>query len=73
LLGFATLLGYGMAAVAFVVTGTTINPESWAAFAAMVGSSVLLGAVFIAVGYLVSALVRHRGTAVGLKNRPIRH
>ena len=32
----------------------------------MVGSSVLLGAVFIAVGYLVSALVRDRGTAGGI-------
>jgi Cu-processing system permease protein len=65
-LGFATLLGYGVAVVALIVTGTAIDPESWAAFAAMVGSSVLLGAVFIAVGYLVSALVRNRGTASGI-------
>ena len=32
----------------------------------MVGSSILLGAAFIAVGYLVSALVRERGTAGGI-------
>ena len=32
----------------------------------MIGSSVLLGAAFIAVGYLVSALVRDRGTAGGI-------
>ena len=32
----------------------------------MVGSSILLGAVFIAVGYLVSALARERGTAGGI-------
>ena len=32
----------------------------------MIGSSVLLGAAFIAIGYLVSALVRERGTAGGI-------
>jgi Cu-processing system permease protein len=32
----------------------------------MIGSSVLLGAVFIAIGYLVSALARDRGTAAGV-------
>jgi Cu-processing system permease protein len=31
----------------------------------MVGSSVLLGAVFIAVGYLISTLAPDRGTAAG--------
>jgi Cu-processing system permease protein len=65
-LGFATLLGYGAAAGALMVSGSMIGPESWAAFTAMVGSSVLLGAVFIAVGYLVSALVGDRGTATGI-------
>ena len=29
----------------------------------MIGSSILLGAVFVAIGYLVSALVGQRGTA----------
>ena len=66
ILGFATLLGYGAAAGALVASGAVIDPESWTAFIAMVGSSVLLGAVFIAVGYLVSALVRDRGTAAGI-------
>ena len=36
------------------------------AFAALIGSSVLLGAVFVALGYLVSGLSRERGTAAGL-------
>ena len=65
ILGFATLLGYG-AAGAFAVIGGGIELESWAAFAAMIGSSVLLGAVFIAIGYVVSAIVRDRGTAGGI-------
>jgi Cu-processing system permease protein len=65
ILAFATLLGYGAAAGALAATGTEIDAESWTAFATMIGSSILLGAAFIAVGYLVSALVRERGTAGG--------
>jgi Cu-processing system permease protein len=66
ILAFATLIGYGAAAAALAATGAGIDAESWQAFAAMVGSSVLLGGVFIAVGYLTSALVRDRGTAAGI-------
>lgn len=66
ILAFATLLGYGAAAGALAATGATVDADSWRAFASMIGSSVLLGAVFIAVGYLVSALVRERSTAGGI-------
>ncbi|MEE1609867.1 ABC transporter permease [Microvirga sp. CF3016] len=66
ILAFATLLGYGAAAGALAATGAEIDTESWIAFATMIGSSILLGAAFIAVGYLVSALVRERGTAGGI-------
>lgn len=66
ILTFATLLGYGAAAAALAVTGAEIDAESWTAFATMIGSSILLAAAFIAVGYLVSALVRERGTAGGI-------
>jgi Cu-processing system permease protein len=66
ILAFATLLGYGAAAGALAATGAEIDSDSWTAFTAMVASSVLLGAAFIAVGYLVSALVRERGTAGGI-------
>ena len=65
-LAFATCLGYGIAAAALIATGSRIGSDSLAAFAAMIGSSVLLGAVFVAIGYLVSALVRDRGTAAGV-------
>ena len=65
-LAFATCLGYGLAAAALSATGSRIDHDSLMAFAAMVGSSVLLGAVFVAIGYLVSALVRDRGTAAGI-------
>ena len=66
ILAFATLIGYGAAAAALAATGAGIDAESWQAFAALIGSSVLLGGVFIAIGYLTSALVRDRGTAAGI-------
>jgi Cu-processing system permease protein len=66
ILAFATLLGYGAAAVALAATGTAIDQASWYAFLSMILSSVMLGAVFISIGYLVSALVGERGTAGGV-------
>lgn len=65
-LAFATCLGYGIAVAALIASGSRIDSDSFAAFGAMIGSSVLLGAVFVAIGYLVSALVRDRGTAAGI-------
>jgi Cu-processing system permease protein len=66
ILAFATVLGYGAAALTLALTGAEIGRDSWLAFAAMIGASVLLGAVFIAIGYLISTMVRDRGTAAGI-------
>jgi Cu-processing system permease protein len=66
ILGFATLVGYGAAALTLVVGAAEIDAGSELAFIAMMCSSVLLGAVFIAIGYLISSLVRDRGTAAGI-------
>lgn len=66
ILSFATLLGYGAAAAALAATGAAIDAASWWAFLSMIGASVMLGAGFIAIGYLVSALVQERGTAGGI-------
>lgn len=66
IIAFATVLGYGAAGVALAMGDTPIEPESWKAFAAMIGSSVLLGAAFTALGYLASTIVRDRGTAAGI-------
>ena len=71
ILAFATILGYGAAALALSAMGAEISAESWIAFAAMVGSSVMLGAVFIAIGYLVSARVRDRGHGGRLSGGPL--
>lgn len=66
ILGGATLIGYGAAAVALAAAGEAIDAASWRAFAAMIGSTILLGAAFVALGTFVSALVQARGTAAGI-------
>jgi Cu-processing system permease protein len=67
ILAFATCVGYGLAAVALLATGKAmIGAGSWAGFMTMTASSVLLGAVFVAIGYLISALVADRATAGGI-------
>ena len=65
-LAFATILGYGVAAMVLATTGAEIDADSLKAFGIMVASSILLGAVFIAIGYLISSLVRERATAAGV-------
>jgi Cu-processing system permease protein len=64
ILAFATVVGYGAAVAALLLSGDEIG--EYASFAGLIGSSVLLGAVFVAIGYLISAAVRDRGAAGGL-------
>ncbi|MGG5810017.1 ABC transporter permease [Falsiroseomonas sp. CW058] len=66
ILALATVLGYGAAAAALAAAGSLGGGGAWHAFAQMLGSSVLLGAAFAALGTLASALVRDRGTAAGI-------
>ncbi len=65
ILAIATVLGYGAAAVALAIKGAPLV-DAWPAFVAMIGSSVLLGAAFVALGVLASVVVRERATAAGL-------
>ncbi len=65
ILVFAVVTGYGAAALAAGLSGGA-DAEDWLAFGAMAGSSALLGAVFIALGYLIGAAVRSRGAAAGI-------
>ncbi len=67
ILAIATLIGYGAAALALAATGQAIAAESWGAFAAMLGSSVLLGAAFIAL-----ASPRHGRDAGAARARALR-
>ena len=66
ILAIATVIGYGAAGVALAITGGEVEAGAWGAFATMVGTSILLGAAFIALGYLASTLVRDPRTAGGI-------
>lgn len=65
LLAIATGLGYGVAGLVLALMGEA-EAEAWLAFGSLVGSAILLGTVFLSIGYLLSALVRERATAAGL-------
>ena len=66
ILAVATALGYGVAAVAVAARSGAPDWAAVGAFATLIGSSVLLGAAFVALGLLVSVLVRERQTAAGV-------
>ena len=64
ILAIATVIGFGVAALISGL-GEGGDAEAWRAFGVMVGGSILLGAAFIALGTLFSAVVAERGTAAG--------
>ena len=65
ILAVATVAGFGVAAL-ITGLGEGGDAEAWGAFGVMVGGSILLGAAFIALGTLFSAVVAERGTAAGV-------
>lgn len=64
-LAIATVVGFGLGGAALAWAGGNAA-EGWWPFAALIGSSVLLGAAFLAIGYLISTLAPERPTAAGL-------
>ena len=64
ILFIAIFVGYGGALLIMILFAGG-SAEGWQAYALMMMSSLLLGAVFIALGYLVSVLVKERATAAG--------
>ncbi|MEQ4618907.1 MAG: ABC transporter permease [Corticimicrobacter sp.] len=66
ILGISTLSGYGVAGLLVQTLQGDGMDAGWGPFAVLIGSSVLLGACFLALGYLVSTVVRERATAAGL-------
>lgn len=65
IIAVATLVGFGAAALALWLKAEAAL-QAWGAFGAMIGTSVLLGAAFVALGCLASTVVRERATAAGL-------
>lgn len=66
ILALATVFGYGAAAVALAAKSEDIANLDWSAFGGLIGSSLLLGAAFLAIGTLISTVVRERATAAGI-------
>ncbi|XXQ68419.1 ABC transporter permease [Neisseriaceae bacterium B1] len=66
LLTVATTLGYGIAGIILQLNFGGINASAWKPFFLLIAASVLLGAAFLSIGYLISAKVKERGTAAGV-------
>lgn len=64
ILALAIGVGYGSVALYVLFTGNSSTAE-WKAYFLMMLSSLLLGMIFVALGYLVSVLVKQRSTATG--------
>ncbi len=65
IIALAILLGYGATGV-YISATADIQVQDWLLFASMLGSSLLLGSSFIALGYLISVSVSSSATAAGL-------
>lgn len=64
ILFIAIFIGYGGAVMILLASGQ-IDITGWQAYLSMMLSSLLLGCAFIALGYLLSILVKERATAAG--------
>ena len=67
LLSIAIVIGYGAAGFTIVAVGDgNWADQTWSSLVRLIGSSMLLGAVFLALGLMISARARERGTAAGM-------
>lgn len=64
-LGFAMGVGFGTAGLVAAVSGGA-SLESALALGRLIGTSILLGAVFLAIGYMLSSLAGSPAAAAGL-------
>ncbi|MCJ8325382.1 MAG: ABC transporter permease [Rhizobiales bacterium] len=67
LLSLAILIGYSAAGLAIALSSETHFLEhNWQSFIMLLSSSIILGAVFLSVGYVISAGVKDRSTAAAI-------
>jgi len=66
ILTLATAAGYGLAGIALQLANGGIDIAAWKPFALLIAASVVLGAAFLAMGYVISTKVKERGTAAGV-------
>lgn len=65
-LAIAVVIGYGVAGVFAFTAGADVGAQGMVDLTRLIGTSIMLGATFIAVGYVASACVRQTGTAAAL-------
>ncbi|MFC4299652.1 MAG: ABC transporter permease [Castellaniella sp.] len=66
ILALATGAGYGIAGLTLQLAHGGLDLAAWTPFALLILASILLGACFLSLGYLISALVQERATAAGI-------
>lgn len=66
ILSVATIVGYGLAGAVLQMTGKGLDFSVWMPFVHLIIASILLGASFLAMGYLVSTLTRERAATIGI-------
>ena len=66
ILALATTAGYGLAGITLQLANGGFDIAAWQPFALLIAASVILGAAFLSMGYLISAKVKERGTAAGI-------
>ena len=66
LLAATTTVGYGAAGLILQWQFGGFQAAAWKPFFLLIAASILLGAAFLSLGYLISAKVRERGTAAGM-------
>ena len=66
ILALATVAGYGIAGIALQLAHGGLDLSAWTPFAMLILASILLGACFLSLGYLISAIVKERATAAGI-------
>lgn len=66
ILSLATCTGYGLAGIALQLFSGNLDFSAWQPFLLLIAASIILGASFLSLGYLISAKVKERGTAAGI-------
>ena len=66
ILTLATAAGYGLAGIALQLANGGIDIAAWKPVALLIDARVVLGAAGLAMGYVISAKVKERGTAAGV-------
>lgn len=65
-LTLATTIGYGLAGLALQLGSGGFSAVGWGPLILLIVASILLGAAFMSIGYLISAWAKERATAAGV-------